>query len=40
MQTALSKIWTQIAMSISYDDIHYAISASRTLVCDCISAEG
>ena len=29
MQTALSRIWTQIAMSISYDENHYTMSASH-----------
>ena len=28
MQTALSRIWTRVAVSISYDDNHYTTSAS------------
>ena len=30
MQTILSKIWTQVAVSISYDDIYYTTDAYLT----------
>ena len=30
MQTALSRFWTQIAMSISYHDNHYMTDSNRS----------
>ena len=31
MQSALSRIWTHVAMSISYDDNHYVMGTSNSV---------
>ena len=36
MQSVSSRIWTRVAMSISYDDNHYTIYILRVCVCVCV----
>ena len=37
MQSASSRIWTRVAVSISYDDNHYTTGTSRVLTIAYIS---
>ena len=38
MQTVSSKIWTHVAVSISYDNIHYTMNASAFICVHMLNA--
>ena len=37
MQSVLSRIWTRVAVSISYDDNHYTLGNDRIWTCVAVS---